>query len=109
MACGPRARTTTLFALRGFLLGLRFAQSAGLDIIEEPACAARLADALRAPVLTALPDLTFPARKDSRFGASLAQPMYLENWEAGFAALGSEGNLSGWLGSPLRPRRHRRR
>jgi hypothetical protein len=88
-----------LFALRGFLLGHRFAQSAGLDILGHPDCAARLAAALRAPVLTALPDLTFPARKDSRFGASLAQPMYLENWEAGFAALGNEGQLAGWLGT----------
>ena len=33
---------------------------------------------------TALPDATFPARKDSRFGMSLAQPMYLELWEAGW-------------------------
>ncbi len=88
-----------LFALRGFLIGLRFAQSAGLDMLEDPACAFRLAQALRAPVLTALPDHIFPARKDSRFGVSLAQPMYLENWEAGFAALGGEGDLGGWLGA----------
>ena len=50
--------------------------------------AARLAAALRAPALSALPDYTFPARKDSRFGVSLAQPMYLELWEVGLARLG---------------------
>jgi len=49
--------------------------------------------------LLGLPDHVFPARKDSRFGVSLAQPMYLENWEAGFAALGGEGDLGGWLGA----------
>ena len=39
------------------------------------------------PAITALPDFTFPARKDSRFGVSLAQPMYLELWEVGLARL----------------------
>ncbi len=28
-----------------------------------------------------LPDFTFPARRDARYGISLAQPMYLELWE----------------------------
>ncbi len=86
-----------LFALRGLLLGLGFARSAGLDAFADEALAARVHAALRAPVLTALPDLTFPARKDSRFGVSLAQPMYLENWEAGLAGVGAEGDLAGWL------------
>ena len=43
----------------------------------------------------ALPDLTFPARKDSRFGVSLAQPMYLELWEVGLARLGDPASDSG--------------
>ena len=86
-----------LFALRGLLLGLAFARSAGLDAFADEALAAHVEAALRAPALTALPDLTFPARKDSRFGVSLAQPMYLENWEAGFGGLGTEGDLAGWL------------
>ena len=48
--------------------------------------------------MTALPDLTFPARKDSRFGVSLAQPMYLELWEVGLARLGDEtSDLGDWL------------
>ncbi|HTC23024.1 MAG TPA: sugar-binding protein [Gemmatimonadales bacterium] len=72
-----------LFALRGLLLGLDWVRSAGVDPLEEPELATRARAALEAPALTALPDLTFPARKDSRFGTSLAQPMYLELWEAG--------------------------
>jgi hypothetical protein len=72
-----------LFALRGLLIGLDWVRSAGVDPLEEQELAARVRAALEAPALTALPDLTFPARKDSRFGTSLAQPMYLELWEAG--------------------------
>jgi len=83
-----------LFALRGLLLGLAWVRSAGVDPLEEPKLADQLQAALRAPTLTALPDLTFPARKDSRFGASLAQPMYLELWEAGRCG-GDE--LDDWL------------
>ena len=72
-----------LFALRGLLVGLDWVRSAGVDPLEEQELATRVRAALGAPALTALPDLTFPARKDSRFGISLAQPMYLELWEAG--------------------------
>jgi hypothetical protein len=63
-----------LFALRGMLTGAAWAAQAGADFFGEGALAARLATALRAPALTALPDFTFPARKDARFGVSLAQP-----------------------------------
>src|SRR5262249_20762377 len=62
-----------LFALRGQLLALGWASAAGADLLANPSLATRLAAALRAPAVTALPDLTFPARKDSRFGVSLAQ------------------------------------
>ncbi|HEX5385778.1 MAG TPA: heparinase II/III family protein [Gemmatimonadales bacterium] len=90
-----------LFALRGLLTGFSWARAAGVDPFAEPELAARLTAALRAPALTALPDLTFPARKDSRFGVSLAQPMYLELWEAGLAGLiGAERDTAGladWL------------
>jgi hypothetical protein len=87
-----------LFALRGQLVGMGWAREAGVDLLEDERLAARLAAALRAPALTALPDHTFPARKDSRFGMSLAQPMYLELWEVGLARLGDEGSdLWTWL------------
>ncbi|MEP7226101.1 MAG: heparinase II/III family protein [Gemmatimonadales bacterium] len=89
-----------LFALRGQLLAMRWAQQAGVDLLADPRLAERLAKALRAPAVTALPDSTFPARKDSRFGVSLAQPMYLELWEIGLARIGESeqyGELWSWL------------
>jgi hypothetical protein len=80
-----------LFALRGLLTGLQWTRSAGFDPFAEPELAGRLDAALRAPALSALPDATFPARKDSRFGVSLAQPMYLELWEVGWAGQRGRG------------------
>jgi hypothetical protein len=91
-----------LFALRGQLLAMGWARQAGVDMLADPRLAARVAAALRAPALTALPDFTFPARKDSRFGVSLAQPMYLELWEIGLARLGEVGERAGELWSWLR-------
>ena len=80
-----------LFALRGLLVGADWARLAGVDLFEAEAGRDRLAAALRAPLLSALPDLRVPARKDARFGVSLAQPMYLELWERGLARLGEAG------------------
>jgi hypothetical protein len=90
-----------LFALRGQLLAMGWARQAGVDMLADPRLADRLAAALRAPALTALPDFTFPARKDSRFGVSLAQPMYLELWEIGLARLGNSEERSAELWSWL--------
>ncbi|MGN6392629.1 MAG: heparinase II/III domain-containing protein [Gemmatimonadales bacterium] len=88
-----------LFALRGQLVAMGWARQGGMDLLEDERLAGRLSAALRAPALTALPDHTFPARKDSRFGVSLAQPMYLELWEIGLARLGDEtSDLWSWLG-----------
>src|SRR5438034_4550259 len=92
-----------LFALRGLLTGAAWARLAGVDIFAEPKLAVRVRAALLAPALTALPDFTFPARKDSRFGVSLAQPAYLELWEVGLGNLGMRDagsgmrELSSWL------------
>lgn len=87
-----------LFALRGQLVGMGWARQGGMDLLEDEQLALRLSAALRAPALTALPDHTFPARKDSRFGVSLAQPMYLELWEIGLARLADErSDLWSWL------------
>ena len=87
-----------LFALRGQLTAMGWAHHADVDLLADERLAARLAAALRAPAVTALPDHTFPARKDSRFGMSLAQPMYLELWEVGLARLGDAGSdLWSWL------------
>ncbi len=91
-----------LFALQGMLRGLAWARAAGVELMADPELAARVHAALRAPCLTALPDRTFPARKDSRFGMSLAQPMYLEIWECGLGALAAAededtSELADWL------------
>lgn len=92
-----------LFALRGQLLAMGWAAQAGVTVTADPRLAGRLAAALRAPALTALPDHTFPARKDSRYGVSLAQPMYLELWEVGIARLeGAADDLAGWLAALYR-------
>ncbi len=93
-----------LFALRGLLTGIGWARLAGVDFREDQRLAERLHAALQAPSLTALPDFTYPARKDSRFGVSLAQPAYLELWEIGLSKLVrsapdpvSRNALSSWL------------
>ena len=87
-----------LFALRGQLTAMGWAKQAGVDLLEDERLAVKLAAALQAPALSALPDHTFPARKDSRFGVSLAQPMYLELWEVGLARLGDASHpLWSWL------------
>lgn len=96
-----------LFALRGLLTGLGWARLAGVDPFADPELAGRLRAALLAPAASALPDFTFPARKDSRFGISLAQPMHLETWEVGLARLTRGGAadvtpLAAWLGALYR-------
>ena len=92
-----------LFALQGALTAMRWARSAGVDPLGDPELADRLAAALRAPIRTALPDLTFPARKDSRYGVSLAQPMYIELWERGLGIADAAGvglpDVAGWIRS----------
>ena len=90
-----------LFALRGLLTGAGWARLAGVDCFADARLAARVTAALRAPALSALPDFTFPARKDSRYGISLAQPMYLELWEIGLAKLGTD-DLANWLAALYR-------
>ncbi|HWZ27296.1 MAG TPA: heparinase II/III family protein, partial [Gemmatimonadales bacterium] len=85
-----------LFALRGFVTGAGWARHAGVDFAADPALVAGLERALLAPSRSALPDLTFPARKDARFGVSLAQPMYLDTWEVALGRAESEAGRA-WL------------
>jgi len=98
-----------LFALRGLLTGAGWARLAGVDCFGDARLVERVTAALRAPALSALPDFTFPARKDSRYGISLAQPMYLELWEIGLAQLVrrepsavSANDLTTWLAALYR-------
>jgi hypothetical protein len=88
-----------LFAMRGLMVGMQWAAAAGAPLLDDDAVASHLADALMAPADTALPDFTFPARKDARYGVSLAHPAYVETWEAGRAALGDRApdGVVGWL------------
>jgi len=88
-----------LFALRGMLTGAAWARLAAVDVAADERLAARLRAALLAPALTALPDLTFPARKDAQFGISLAQPSFVDSWEVGLAQLVARdtSDLTAWL------------
>jgi hypothetical protein len=90
-----------LFALQGALTAMRWARAAGVDPLGDPELADRIAAALRAPIRTALPDLAFPARKDSRYAVSLAQPMYIELWERGLGIASSAsaelGDVASWI------------
>src|SRR3989454_3040506 len=91
-----------LFALRGLLTGAGWAALAGLAFFADERMRERIVRALLAPARSALPDFTFPARKDSRFGISLAQPMYLETWEVGLGrGMRDEGgemsSVASWL------------
>src|SRR5256885_1220870 len=86
-----------LFALRGLLTGAGWARLAGGGFAPGRPFLSRLAAALRAPALPALPDFTYPAPEDSRFGVVLAQPAYLELWEIGLARLEQPHDLLPWL------------
>ncbi len=86
-----------LFAARGLTIGLSWARLLGFDLLEEPELRAHYRTAMLAPALSALPDLTYPARKDSRYGVQLAQPAYLETWEIARSWLEPDPRIDGWL------------
>ena len=89
-----------LFALRGLLTGLDWARASATNLLENKVAVERLGRAVMAPAFSALPDGTFPARKDSRFGVSLAQPMYLDTWEVALGMLPQApfaADLGAWL------------
>jgi hypothetical protein len=88
-----------LFALRGWMHGLSWARRAGYDLLEDAVLRQQFRNALLGPERTALPDLTYPARKDSRYGVSLAQPAHLELFEVGRSWLGEDAELDRWLGA----------
>ncbi len=89
-----------LFALRGFLIGLRFAQSAGLDMpatIPPAPCVSRRRSALRCS--RHFPTSPFPR---GRIRASASRSRSRCTSRTGrrvSAALGAEGDLAGWLGA----------
>jgi hypothetical protein len=77
-----------LFAHRGLWYGVTLADSAGLTIPNE--LRGRYRRAFEAPFLTALPDFTFPSRRDSQYKVSLRQWRIAESCELGLAESSSE-------------------
>ncbi len=71
------------FALRALTWGAEMLRTAGdVDLwTSGDARAAAFRGAFWAPVLTSLPDFTFPARRDSKFGVTLRQRRMAELWE----------------------------
>ena len=84
------------FALRGLTWGAEMLRTAGdLDLWASGTDLARkFREAFRAPVATALPDFTYPARRDSRFGVSLRQRRMAELWELSLARAPWPGEAS---------------
>jgi hypothetical protein len=72
-----------LFAHRGLWYGVTMAEEQGVAL---PApLEARFQDGFATPLTTALPDFTFPARRDSQYGISLRQWRFAEACELGLA------------------------
>lgn len=86
-----------LFAIRGLMTGMFWGRTLGIDLLSDPDLAAHFRVALLAPAETALPDGTYPARGDARFGISLAQPSFLECWEVGRAWCHGDEHIGRWL------------
>ncbi len=84
------------FALRGLAWGAELLRTAGdVDLwTDAGALGAKFRAAFRAPGLTALPDFTFPARRDAKFGVSLRQRRMAELWELAYARTGDEATAS---------------
>jgi hypothetical protein len=70
-----------LFAHRGLWYGVAMADTAGVEL--RAPLVARFEEGFATPFLTALPDMTFPARRDSQYGVSLRQWRFAELAELG--------------------------
>ena len=83
------------FAHRGLWYGVVLGGRAGYEFDAD--LLARFQLGFRAPFVSALPDFTYPARKDSRYAASLRQWRFAESCELGLAR-GDDPVLSWALG-----------
>jgi len=72
-----------LFAHRGLWYGVTMAGVAGIPLPAD--LVARFDEGFAAPFLSALPDLTFPSRRDSQYRVSLRQWRFAELCELGLA------------------------
>lgn len=82
------------FAHRGLWYGVTLAECAGMDI--PPALRDRFQEGFAAPLATALPDFTFPSRRDSQYGISLRQWRFAESFELGLTR-SDDARLAGAL------------
>ena len=71
------------FAHRGLWYAVVMSERLGAEI--PAALRERFESAFATPLLTALPDFTFPARRDSQYGISLRQWRFAESCELGLA------------------------
>ena len=94
-----------LFAHRGLWYGVQLCEAAGIEL--PPALVRRFGEGFATPFLTALPDLTFPARRDSQHAVSIRQWRFAELAELGLART-EDARLAGALAAlydPAVPRR----
>jgi len=72
-----------LFAHRGLWYGVTMMERLGVPV--PAALGDRFAEGFATPLLSALPDFTFPSRRDSQYGVSLRQWRFAESCELGLA------------------------
>ena len=77
-----------LFAHRGLWYAMTLATRAGMQVAQD--LHARYVRAFATPFMTALPDFTFPSRRDSQYRVSLRQWRIAESCELGLAEAPSE-------------------
>ncbi|HJU64037.1 MAG TPA: heparinase II/III family protein [Gemmatimonadaceae bacterium] len=70
-----------LFAHRGLWYGVTIAERAGWEL--PPSLVRRFEEGFATPIATALPDFTFPSRRDSQYRVSLRQWRFAESCELG--------------------------
>jgi len=84
-----------LFAHRGLWYAVTIANAAGVQL--DPALMARFDEAFATPFVTALPDFTFPSRRDSQYRVSLRQWRFAELAELGLVRQAGDDRLIGAL------------
>ncbi|HKG96082.1 MAG TPA: heparinase II/III family protein [Gemmatimonadaceae bacterium] len=89
-----------LFAHRGLWYGVTMAETAGAEL--PPSLVRRFEEGFATPFVSALPDLTFPSRRDSQYGVSLRQWRFAELCELGLVRR-DDGRLLGALGALYDP------
>lgn len=84
-----------LFAHRGLWYAVMTASAAGIEL--DPGLVARFDEAFATPFVTALPDYTFPSRRDAQYRVSLRQWRFAELAELGLVRQPDDERLTGAL------------